>query len=92
MSAFCQETSLDQEGGVEEEVTTDQVGSPERLVVSDHMICCVQRSVYLIDVTSQPRAQAALQMRLPAYGKSRTRHLGATDQESHCHRIQRSSS
>ena len=31
MSAFCQETSDDHEGGSEEEVTADHVGSPERL-------------------------------------------------------------
>ena len=31
MLAFCQETAVDQEGGVAEEVTEDQLGSPERL-------------------------------------------------------------
>lgn len=45
---------LDQEGGVGEEVTADQVGSPERE----------------IEVTVQPRAAATLQMREPEGGVS----------------------
>ncbi len=32
MSAFCQETEVDHEGGCGEEETDDQVGSPERLL------------------------------------------------------------
>jgi hypothetical protein len=31
MSAACQVTELDQDGGVDDEVTEDHVGSPERL-------------------------------------------------------------
>ena len=49
MSAFCQETALAHCGRVLEADTDDQVGSPERE----------------IDVTSQPRATADLQMRVP---------------------------
>jgi hypothetical protein len=33
MSARCQDTFWDQDGGVEEELTVDQCGSPERLEV-----------------------------------------------------------
>ena len=49
MLALTQLMSEDQVGATGEEVTEDQVGSPEREM----------------DVTCQPRAAAALQMRLP---------------------------
>lgn len=49
MLALTQFTSEDQVGATGEEVTADQVGSPEREM----------------DVTCQPRAAAALQIRLP---------------------------
>jgi len=49
MLALTQLTSEDQVGATGEEVTEDQVGSPEREM----------------EVTCQPRAAAALQMRLP---------------------------
>ena len=48
-SAFCHETDLDHGGASGEDVTEAQDGSPERDM----------------DVTSQPRAAAALQMREP---------------------------
>ena len=51
MSAFCQFTDEDHDGGVEEEVTVDQSdGSPERE----------------IEVTDQPLWQAMRQIREPA--------------------------
>jgi hypothetical protein len=50
MSAFAHLTEVDQGGAAGEDVTDDQTGSPERE----------------IDVTSQPRATADLQMRDPA--------------------------
>lgn len=49
ISAFCHETEVDQGGGVGEEVTADQVGSPEREM----------------EVTVHPREMADLQMREP---------------------------
>ena len=49
MSAFCQETDVDQGGASGEAITEDQEGSPEREM----------------DVTSQPRATADLQIREP---------------------------
>ena len=49
MSAFCHDTDLDQGGGSGDDVTDDQLGSPERL----------------IDVTSQPRATADLHILEP---------------------------
>ena len=49
MSAFCQETEVDQGGATLDDVTDDQAGSPEREK----------------EVTSQPRPMATLQMRLP---------------------------
>jgi len=52
MLALTQLTSEDHVGATGEEVTADQVGSPEREM----------------DVTCQPRAVAALQMRLPGIG------------------------
>ena len=53
ISAFCHETEVDQGGGVGEEVTADQVGSPEREM----------------EVTVQPREMADLQMREPGEGE-----------------------
>lgn len=52
MLALTQFTSDDQVGATGEDVTEDQVGSPERE----------------IEVTCHPRAAAALQMRLPVVG------------------------
>ena len=49
MSAFAHETEVDHGGGSGEDVTADQVGSPERLM----------------DVTSQPRPTATLHIREP---------------------------
>jgi hypothetical protein len=49
MLALTQLMSVDQVGATGEEVTEDQVGSPERDM----------------EVTCQPRAAAALQIRLP---------------------------
>jgi hypothetical protein len=48
-SPFCQETDVDQSGALADDVTEDQLGTPERLM----------------EVTAQPRWAAALQMRLP---------------------------
>ncbi len=67
MSAFCQETEVDHGGGLGEEVTVDHLGSPERLEARIRLDkCSPVKGAYLIEVTSQPRAQAALHMRLPA--------------------------
>lgn len=49
ISALCHETDFDHVGGVGEEVTEDQTGSPDRLK----------------DVTSQPRPAATLHIRDP---------------------------
>ena len=49
MSAFCHLTDVDQGGALDEEVTADHVGSPERDM----------------DVTSQPRPTATLHIREP---------------------------
>lgn len=51
MSAFAHETEVDHGGGSGEEDTDDQVGSPDRLM----------------DVTSQPRPTATLQIREPGW-------------------------
>lgn len=48
-SAFCHDTDLDQGGGLGEDVTDDQTGSPDRLM----------------ETTVQPRATALLQIREP---------------------------
>lgn len=67
MSAFCQETEVDHGGGLGEEVTVDHLGSPDRLEACIRLyICSTVEGTYLMEVTSQPRAQAALHMRLPA--------------------------
>ena len=49
MSAFCHLTEVDHGGGVLDDVTADQVGSPERES----------------EVTSKPRETAAAQIRDP---------------------------
>ena len=49
MSAFCHETDLDHDGGMDDDVTEDQTGSPDRLK----------------EVTSQPLAAATLHIREP---------------------------
>ena len=53
ISAFCHETEVDHGGGAGEEVTADQVGSPEREM----------------EITVQPRETADLQMREPREGR-----------------------
>lgn len=42
MSPLAHVTEVDQGGGVEDEVTDDQLGSPERLV--ENQYCCEQDS------------------------------------------------
>lgn len=60
MSAFSQTTDVDHGGGTEDDVTDDQVGSPERE----------------IEVTSQPRPTATLHMRVPGeYQQARSHGL-----------------
>ena len=49
MSAFCHETDLDHDGGMGDDVTEDQDGSPDRLK----------------EVTSQPLPAATLHIRDP---------------------------
>jgi len=68
MSALCQLTLLDQGGGLGEEVTADQVGSPDRLgYVSRWTVSSVVLMVaYLMDTTSHSRATAALHILLPS--------------------------
>ena len=70
MLALTQFTDSDHGGGVLEDVTADQVGSPDRLRCCQ--MCVVEMLyrelvAYLMDVTCQPRAVAALQMRLPVH-------------------------
>ena len=67
MLAACQLTLVDHGGGVEEDVTDDQLGSPERLYAALAALSCLMSIChsYLIDITSQSLAAAALQMRLP---------------------------
>jgi hypothetical protein len=70
MFALCQLTLLDHAGAVDSEVTEDQLGSPERLCrchVSTLLADALgsPASSYLIDVTSQFLATAALQILLP---------------------------
>jgi hypothetical protein len=68
MFAFCHRTDLDHSGAVGEEVTEDQVGSPERLAQSVLEKKDETRGRgYLMEVTSHPRETAALQMRLPGF-------------------------
>jgi len=96
MLAACQLTLVDHGGGVEEDVTDAQLGSPERLHSVLAAISCLVLSchAHLIDITSQSRAAAALQMRLPvvlvnwreAYEDYSVLYL-----RTHCHHIQRSS-
>jgi hypothetical protein len=70
MFALFQLTLLDHAGAVDSEVTEDQLGSPERLrgchvspVFADALRW--PAATYLIDVTSQFLATAALQILLP---------------------------
>jgi hypothetical protein len=70
MFALFQLTLLDHAGAVDSEVTEDQLGSPERLCrchVSTVFANTLGRPAvtYLIDVTSQFLATAALQILLP---------------------------
>lgn len=69
MSPFCHDTAEAHDGGVGEEDTEDQFGSPERLEISSIRIGwdggCGGLGTYDIDVTAQPRPAAALHMRLP---------------------------
>jgi hypothetical protein len=66
MSPFFQDTEVDHEGAVEEDVTADQFGSPERLQLLTHGQLVVHKCIsYDIEVTAHPRCAAALQMRLP---------------------------
>jgi hypothetical protein len=66
MSPLAHVTDVDHGGGVDEEVTADHEGSPERLECVTRSIEGASRGVaYLIDVTSQPRATADLQIRDP---------------------------
>lgn len=113
MSALTHSTSFDQGGGVAEAVTADHVGCPDRLCLVSilwlwrdkactHLCRCTASIAYLIEVTCQPRAVAALQMRDPVYGhesgaiiepSSLGPSSGRTYQGSHYHlRLQSSSS
>lgn len=71
MSPLAHVTEVDQGGGVDDEVTADHEGSPERLqYVLEYSTLLHGRGrglsgTDLIDVTSQPRATADLQMREP---------------------------
>jgi hypothetical protein len=70
MFALFQFTLLDHAGAVDSEVTEDQLGSPERLCrifVSKAFVeaLSLPAATYLIDVTSQFLATAALQILLP---------------------------
>jgi hypothetical protein len=70
MFALFQFTLLDHAGAVDSEVTEDQLGSPERLCRSFVSKAFVEAlslpaATYLIDVTSQFLATAALQILLP---------------------------
>lgn len=70
MFALFQLTFFDHAGAVFSEVTEDQLGSPERLLeeVLLALISCFQLvfgQAYLIEVTSQFLATAALQILLP---------------------------
>jgi hypothetical protein len=70
MFALFQFTLLDHTGAVDSEVTEDQLGSPERLCRSFVSKAFVEAlslpaATYLIDVTSQFLATAALQILLP---------------------------
>jgi hypothetical protein len=65
MSPLAHVTEVDHGGGVEDEVTADHEGSPERLETVQTGVKRRIRKTYLIDVTSQPLATADLQMRDP---------------------------
>jgi hypothetical protein len=70
MFALFQLTFFDHEGAVFSEVTEDQLGSPERLgreVLLALLSLCrlILGQAYLIEVTSQFLATAALQILLP---------------------------
>lgn len=69
MSARSQVTLCAQEGGLEEDVTADHFGSPERLEEGlDEDVdkkLWMGRAFYLIDVTSQPLATAYLHILEP---------------------------
>lgn len=76
MLALTQLTSDDQVGATGEEVTEDQAGSPEREM----------------EVTCQPRAAAALQMRLPEICVSagaRSNEVREAYRGSHCRQQRR---
>jgi hypothetical protein len=65
MSPLAHVTEVDQGGGVEDEVTADHEGSPERLGTLQTGVTSRSLTTYLIEVTSQPLATADLQMREP---------------------------
>lgn len=65
MSPLAHVTEVDQGGGVEDEVTADHEGSPERLGTVQTGVTSRYFTTYLIDVTSQPLVTADLQMREP---------------------------
>jgi len=65
MSPLAHVTEVDQGGGVEDEVTADHEGSPERLEIVQTGVKRRPLTTHLTDVTSQPLATADLQMREP---------------------------
>ena len=65
MSADFQETEVDQGGALGDEDTADHVGSPERLHYFRGASNRSSGLIYLIEVTSQPRATADLHIREP---------------------------
>lgn len=70
MSAFCHDTSRDHGGGLGDEVTADQDGSPDRLCkmrswTKEQSSCAFSSNAHLIEVTSHPRELAALHILLP---------------------------
>jgi len=67
MSARSQVTLCAQLGGLGEEVTEDQMGSPDRLKGSGliSMLSFEELEMYLMDVTSQPLTTAYLHILEP---------------------------
>lgn len=65
MSPLAHVTDVDQGGGAVSEVTDGHVGSPDRLKHGQYNQSHGWGKLYLIEVTSQPLATAALQMREP---------------------------
>lgn len=65
MSPLAHVTDVDQGGGAVSEVTAVHLGSPDRLKHGQYNHSHDWGKLYLIEVTSQPLATAALQMREP---------------------------